>query len=262
MPDRGIVPEELRMSQDKISNKAVKAEKKHSKYLAIKGESSFIMLIIITAGFFISITGFTVFTKAALRESISEDVYTIDMEAALPSAQDLCESKRKVLQALYSIHPEWESSGYDREAPEYVRYLRDYIIKPEAAIDNINADKAADRLLKLENIISFEKRSDIGRMSLDGKRIAVRLLEEAYEFCGLIPSFGADHRIEAIRDMSGNIIYNAAPATGKSRIHIARIAIICIALPVLLLPCLSMAKRNRLFIKEVITDGFDKKKYA
>lgn len=241
------------MSQVKIS---------HNAFVRKRRESSLKMLVIITAGFLISITGFTVFTKAALKESISDDTPVTDVGITLPDAGALSEPKRIILKALYSIYPAGEGTDPGKEAPDYVKHLKEYIIKPETVIDHSNAVKAADKLKMLESIINYEKSTDIGKMSVDGSRVALRLLEQAYEFCGLIPSFGADNRIETIKDISGSIIYDEALKVKNIPVHTAGIAAICIILPALLLPCLSIAKKNRLFVKEVITDGFDKKEYA
>lgn len=245
------------MSQDKVSTISGRTVEKCSKNLNKRRESSFILLIILTVGFFIGITGFTAFTKAALNESISDSTRIADMRLAIPPAKGLGEEKTGILKALYYIIPDSHSVE-----PEYVKFLKEYIVKPESVITPAEAWKVKDRLEILANIIRYEKTTDIAGMSIDGRRVALHLTIQIYEYCGLKPSFGTDSNIDMIKDMSGNILYDQAPAAEDKKIHITGIAVTLIVLPALWLMCFSIAKRNRLFVKEVYTDGFDKEKYA
>ncbi len=124
-------------------------------------------------------------------------------------------------------------------------------------------------LMELENliqarddIIGLEQEVNLGKMSLDARDLMIYIDKRIYELCGMYIIFTADSQIEQIWEGSGVILYQQASKPQQSPFHLEALLIVMITIFVLMVICILVSRKNKIFIREVDFGGFDEKEYA
>lgn len=113
----------------------------------------------------------------------------------------------------------------------------------------------------LRELIEAEKESDFHSMSLEGRKLIIYIIREIFSIYDYHLEINADGEIEEIVDQSGGLVYTKT-AINKVDIYYKGLIIVLFVLAIGLILCITIAKKHRLFVKEVRCDGFNKKRYA
>jgi hypothetical protein len=176
---------------------------------------------------------------------------------------ELSTSERKILSMLHDINP--MVPPVDQNETIYSIYyttLRDYLSSTEVDINDSLAIQVENKIRDLQQLMDIENASDIMKMSLDGRNIAITITEQIYKLCGLKLEFSLEGHIATISNTLGSRIYTYTSPSNQEYLHIEAFIITISVIVTLLCLCLLFAKKNQVFIKDVIYDGFDEERFA
>lgn len=144
----------------------------------------------------------------------------------------------------------------------YLIYLQEYLRTSEVnlTVEDVNRKEYLQQ--ELISIANIEKENNIRNMTIDGREIAISLLNNIYAVYGMNISFGLDGEIQKVNDPLGNMIYHNVEHTLQAKNQIINFSIIiCIGLLLIGLS-VYIGKKSKIIIKDVEIYGLDKKKYA
>jgi hypothetical protein len=176
---------------------------------------------------------------------------------------ELNTSERRILLMLHDINPMLNPTEQNETMYSiYYTTLRDYFSNMEVDIKTSLALQVEDQIRDLQELVKIENVSDIMQMSLDGRNIAITITEQIYKLCGLKLEFSLEGYIATISNTLGNRIYTYTSPSNQEYLHIEAFLITISIIGTLFCLCLLFAKKNNLFIKDVIYDGFDEERFA
>lgn len=170
-------------------------------------------------------------------------------------------------QALWSmltevLKPSDKEGRKKSQASIYCNTLEKHLNNNTIILTSSQAAVIKEKLLKIQEILSGEMQTDYTRLSLDGKKIVFCLMGQIYEIYGLHLEGNTECTIVKVCDTSANTLYSNSAAESLPSIQWYALAAVIICIIVLFIICRLVARRNQLFHKEEIYDGFDKKKFA
>lgn len=144
----------------------------------------------------------------------------------------------------------------------YKNQLKSYFERDNVNVKDSITQDIVNKIIQLNAIMDMENEFDINKMSLDGRELAIRLSQEIYDMCGLKLSYNMQGEIIRITDKTGKDTFFKNSAYGKAEFQGEVLAVTVAAILFLILLCISIAKKNQLFVKDVKYDGFNEKGYA
>ena len=182
----------------------------------------------------------------------------------LPKMEGLNPSEKLILEMLVRQYDGVEPSNAAIGQTEYLYYdsLKDYFGNQDYKPGKMDMMELENLIQAKEDIFRLEHEASLDKMSLDARDLMLYIDQKIYEICGLSITFTTDSQIEQIRETSGRILYQLAEQTQQSSFHMGALLTVMITILLLLGICIAVSRKNRLFIKEVVFDGFDEKEYA
>lgn len=187
----------------------------------------------------------------------------VSVSSELTEDKELNQSEKVILNLF---DPQVSSQESSRSAEEggfgtYVKYLHNYLSSPGIDLASSKAYTALNKIFELEAIMNIEQESSINRMSVDGRELALRLSREIYGICGLELSYDLKGNITRISDKATDNLIYLNPETARHTVRYAgfRLDILMVTLAILMVLfciCVMIAKKNQLFQKEAVYDGF------
>jgi hypothetical protein len=222
------------------------------------------LLPILTTCILILIVSFVSVTKVVISQKQVEINIPPMLNSDFESGNsELNTSERKILSMLHDINPTLHlSEQIETMYTIYYATLRDYFSNMEVDINTYLANKVENKIADLQELMSIENVDDITRMSLDGRNIAITITEQIYKLCGLKIEYSLEGHIGTISNIEGKTIYTYTSPSSQEYLHIEAFLITISIIVTLFCLCLLFAKKNNLFIKDVIYDGFDEERFA
>jgi len=222
------------------------------------------MLPILTIGILIIIISFVVIARGLFNTRYEGGSIPAQSSNSIISDEtNLNASEREVLTMISSVIklPDQIDQGNNIYYIYYPTLLK-YLSNSEVYLTSNQAQQVRDKIISMHEIMSYEGETDFAKMSLDGRKVFIYLSEQIYELCGLKTVSTMEGDIEKISDVSGNIVYAKKTPVSQVGLQVNALIIIVATMVTLLIICIIIAKKNQLFIKEVIYDGFDKERFA
>jgi len=144
----------------------------------------------------------------------------------------------------------------------FYKTLQEYLSSSEVYLRSNKVHQIEEKIMDLQEIMSSEGETDFTKMSLEGKKVAIYISEQIYEQCNLKLVLNMEGNIEEISESSGDIIYTKYTPVSQDGFQIKVLIIILASMTTLLSICIIIAKKNQLFMKEVVYDGFDEERFA
>lgn len=192
----------------------------------------------------------------------TKDEISIETYASKEFIKDsnLNESENVIINMLYNVG---SLSGMQAKNinDKYVIYLKNYLGSAKVELGRATVDKVVDKINDLIAIIKLEQESDIKKMSLDGRGVAINIIEQIYKLCGLKLEHNIQGDIRQISDAEGNTLYSSNSLIQKEAFDLNSIVIIVAMWACLFTICILIAKKNQLYIKDG-TYELDQKGFA
>jgi hypothetical protein len=149
----------------------------------------------------------------------------------------------------------------DDQCAIYFNGLKEYLSSADLSCKEKEVLQINQLLDDLKDVLQLEPKKDFDKMSLDGRKIAGFISEQIYRICDLKLAFNMQGQIEKIEDKNGYELYSLQ-TTSVQEVQIDIFVITVLIILLLLCLCIIIAKKNQLFIKEVIFDGINEKGFA
>jgi hypothetical protein len=219
---------------------------------------------VLTYCILIFLVSFVVIARGAFATNSEENsIPTLSNTIIVSGETELNTSEREVLSLLSSVVklPNQKEQG---KTTNYIYYntLQEYLGSSEVYLNTHQAELIKDEIATMHAIMSSEEVTDFTKLSLDGKKVFIYISEQIYELCGLKLVSNMDGDIEKISDSSGNVIYAKKVSASQVGFQVNVLIVTVTVMVTLLSICFTIAKKNQLFIKEVIYDGFDEERFA
>jgi hypothetical protein len=177
--------------------------------------------------------------------------------------RELNRSEQEILSMLSSSNMLPNSKNHENTIDSiFYITLQEYLSSSEVYLTSHQAIRIEEKIVDLQEIMRSEGETDFTKMSLEGKKVAIYISEQIYELCNLKLMINMEGNIEKISDISGNIIYANDVPVSRLGFQINVLIITLTSMATLLSICIIIAKKNQLFIKEVVYDGFDEERFA
>ncbi len=144
----------------------------------------------------------------------------------------------------------------DNEYAVYIKYLHNYLGSPGVTLSSSKAYEVLNKIIELNAIMDIEQEISFSKMSVDGKELAINLSKEIYDVCGLKLTYDIQGNINQIIDKSGRFIYLSEITVQDAGIRLDALMITLAVIMILLGLCIIIARKNQLFMKDVILDEF------
>ncbi|HWT26726.1 MAG TPA: hypothetical protein VN131_02200 [Mobilitalea sp.] len=221
------------------------------------------MPTLLTIGILVVIISFISITKVSLGAYHDKPEQPIVMDnSAFTYNEGLNTSEQDILTLLHSVINSPVPDEGNHNVSLYYNSLQLYLSSSKTNISPETAIQVKDTIIKLQDIIEIENKSDITKMSFDGRKIAIYLLERIYDLCNLNIVYNSAGDIERISNQTGKIIYNNGVPLTTMGYNLDALVITLVTIVILLGCCILIAKKNQLFSKDVIYDGFDEEGFA
>lgn len=199
------------------------------------------------------------------RVSIKADtVETISLRKFYLHNGNYNDSEQYVLSMLEGI-PELtnnKGSGHIKWSEAHINHISKYFEKENIELDKEKLDEISDAIKGSYEILKYEQKRDINRISIDGRNMIIHLYKNIFKSCGLNITYDIMNNIVRIGDKNGKLIYQKDNEPSYQPIHIVALLLTLTLILILAVICLYIAKKNQIFIKGGIYDGSDEKKYA
>jgi hypothetical protein len=192
----------------------------------------------------------------------TKDEISIETYASKEFIKDsnLNKSENVIINMLYNVGS-LSGSQAKNINDKYVIYLSKYLGSAKVELGTATGDKVADKINDLIAIIKLEQESDIKKMSLDGRGVAINIIEQIYKLCGLKLEHNIQGDIRQISDAEGNALYSSNSLIQKEAFDLNSIVIIVATWACLFTICILIAKKNQLYIKDGKYE-LDQKRFA
>lgn len=225
-----------------------------------------IMPPIITIFILLFLAAFIVITRGLYNnQEHGSNIPVMSFSIAAFDNTGLNSSEQELLSKLYEVLvlPEQNPAGETITMNEvYFNTLREYISNSEAFLTTAKISQISDKINQLQDIIILEDKTDFTKMTIDGRKAATNLAKQIYELNNLYLDYSMDGSIERIADISGAILFSNDASIGQQSFQLEAVIITIGLIVVLLCICIIIAKKNQLFVKEVIYDGFEEERFA
>lgn len=144
----------------------------------------------------------------------------------------------------------------------YVEQLNNFLSRSNVNLSEDTGETAAKKILEMSAIMDLEKVNDFNEMTLDGRVLVTNLSKEIYDLCGLKLNYNLQGEITRVSDKAGKIIYQNETQIKQSGFQFTKLMIILIVMAILILNCVVIAKKHKLYTKEVVFNGFEEKRFA
>jgi hypothetical protein len=196
-------------------------------------------------------------------DEISIPVITTNLE--MNGSINLNESEKMIVNLLTNgimVSEDLDNIKENKDYGIYLRHLTDHLSATDIDLTSSYAYEVANKIIALNRIMNLEEESKYQKMSLDGRELAIRLSEQIYELCGLKVLYNIHGDLVQISDAAGEALYTKEVEVGHSDFQMEALMITITVLMILLAICLIIAKKNQLFIKDGMNDGFSKEEFA
>lgn len=217
-----------------------------------------------TIGVIIILLSFILIAKGLFYYSYEEAaIQTWSYNNDISADSSISITKQALQSMLMDVVKPTEKEGWKKsQAAIYCNTLDNYLNNHAVRLTGNQVAMIQEKLLKIQEILSGEMQTDYTKLSLDGRKIVFCLLGQIYEIYGLHLQGDMECKIVKVSDSSANILYSNSAAESMPKIQWYALAAMIIFNIVLLIICRLVARRNQLFHKEEIYDGFDKEKFA
>ncbi|MDF2951679.1 MAG: hypothetical protein K0S18_1262 [Anaerocolumna sp.] len=170
----------------------------------------------------------------------------------------LNEAENVILNMLLSAVSD---SNNQSEANSYETFLVNYLSSNEIEFSMSTAEKVRFQLNDMIALRNLENESDIRKMSLDGRGVAIHINQQIYELCGLRLDYNIFGEVKQLEDPKGNCLYKDISPVIRDVFDVNTAMIILAVWLSLLNLCIFIAKKNQLYIKDGEYE-FNKKGFA
>ncbi len=219
---------------------------------------------IFSMGIMLLLICFTVTARGVIHTNYEQTNITAATEdnPAL-AAKGLNQAEVKILDTLWRTAGMNAQTGHDRTFfGSYYSILKNYLSNETVNIKEDSTGNILKQLADLQDIINYEGKTDMKDMSLDSKKMAFYITEQVYKACGLTLEINQEDNIGKVSDAYGKVLYKYDLVAQKPVFQVNALVITLTAAAALLGICIMIAKKNQLFGKEVVYDGFDEKGFA
>jgi hypothetical protein len=209
------------------------------------------------------IAGIIIIARGRLITDAKESLPVISTNQIVLDETIFNETETDILVQLYNVM-ELTSDQLelaDNQCAIYFNALKDYSSSADLSFNEKEVLEVNELLDDLKDVLQLEQKRDFDKMSLDGRKIAGFISKEIYEICDLKLAFNMQGQIEKIEDQNGYEWYSLQ-TTSVQEVQIDIFVITVLIILLLLCLCIIIAKKNQLFIKDVIYDGISEKGFA
>lgn len=211
------------------------------------------MLPIITICVLLTIISIVVIARGSFAANDKFSILTIQSYNEIVYDHELNESERTVLCMLVNadklLIQEQKKETYIEKT--YVKYLKDYFIRPKTELSKSCAYEAREIIINIFTVLSYEKETSIRNMSLDGKGTVTNLFEQLFDKCGLKLVHNLSGNIIKVSNAKGYLIFEKENWAKPLKFYFNDFMIILVIIMILISFGAIIARRNQLFIKEV-----------
>jgi hypothetical protein len=174
------------------------------------------------------------------------------------------ESEKLVLSTLYTeiVFSNWQ---HDQTLNTYYIYfinLKKYFLTDGVDLSKDQCKQVISKIKDMQTIFYLENESNLSKMSVDGRGIAIDLFEQIFDICGLKIYTNMEGEIEEIQDQIGNVMYQNKTSVIPDGFQVYAFISILIIMISLLIISIIIVKKNQLFRRDVSLDEFDEKRFA
>lgn len=221
------------------------------------------LLPLITMVIMLAIASIVTIAKGSVNSIKDSSIPVMTSSTLQFDEKGLNTSECNILRMLYQV---MELSDNQLEQNEnngaiYFNNLKMHLNSPEVNIASEEENKVIDLIKDMNEVMLLEKIRDLKKMSIDGRKVVIYISKQIYERCGLNLVCSMEGDIIHIADHTGNNIYVQSNIV-VTEITFYALAITLISMTILLCICIIIARKNKLFIKEVKYIGFDEKEFA
>jgi hypothetical protein len=209
------------------------------------------------------IAGIIIIARGSLIANATESIPVLSVNQLDLDNNIFNETEADILKRLFKVM-ELTSDQLEQTDNQYTIYfnsLKEYLSSTELYLSDNEVREINTLMGDFKDVLKLEQLSDFNKMSLDGRKIAAYISEQIYKICELRVTFNLHGEIEKIEDLNGYEMYSVQ-TTPSQGIHIDILVITVLVILLLLCFCIIIAKKNQLFIKDVIYDGINEKGFA
>ncbi len=212
----------------------------------------------------LSIVCIVIFARGKMATKDEINIPAMAVKLTYLEEDELNIPERKVLNMLISCIAPYSSKNNENSIlhSQYIKYLKDYLSNPDINLSVEKSNAAIDNIIGLMAIMNLEKVYEIKNMSLDGKIVAIMFTMKIYQQCGLSLVYNFQGDIIQITDVVGNELYDYVKSAKQMKIRLSALVIILVVMLILFHICKVIAKKNQLFMKVGMFDGFTEKEFA
>lgn len=173
-------------------------------------------------------------------------------------------SEKAVLSMLYNGMelPEHQQNQETNTYSVYYKGLKDYLNSAGVDLSITKSEEVKEKIKEIIEIENLEKNTDFSKLSIDSRGVVLVIMEQIYKLCGLKLVVNMEGVIEVISDQNGNLIYQVNRLLPKAEIQVYALIITLLTIILLMGIYIIIVKKNQLFKKEVMHDGFDEERFA
>lgn len=149
----------------------------------------------------------------------------------------------------------------DFENVDCLRHLKDHFIKTNLHIESNKFDELKILIENLKSIVALENESNIRKMTMQSRTLALHNMESIYKICGLNMEYTIDGIILQI-DNINHIYYTNRNLNNSNELQYPSLIVVVGVIVLLYINCFIIVKKNRLYIKGVEYDELNEKGFA
>lgn len=220
--------------------------------------------VITLAGFLLGICIIVIVARLIVNSQENRaSIPAVSTSVILSGEEGFNSSEQRILEMLVRQYGEvpYNTGGWNTEYL-YYQCLKNYFSRCDYKPDNACLMELENLIQARDDIFVLEQEVELSKMSLDARNLMIYIDKRIYELCGLSVSFTADHQIEQIEEASGSILYRLAEQPQQSSFQLKALLFVILVILMLMVICIVISRKSRLFMKEVDLGGFDEKEYA
>lgn len=222
-----------------------------------------LMLVLITVCIVLVLVSIAACARKSVNSGSSLSVPVISKNPELYKQDGLDVYELKTLNMLLEVMDlsgeEQQTEGTQKSL--HFNALKQYLEEVNGVVTPENISAAGDLAEDLKAVKLLEDKKEIRDMSLDGRSIASNIIREIFDLCGLSIDISINGEIEKIFNQNGKELYQRKQIE-QGGFHIEAFIMVMGIIIVLIFTCIIIARKNRLYIKDVRYDGFDEKRFA
>jgi hypothetical protein len=219
----------------------------------------------ITVGLLILLISFVIITRGVIYNNNEKNsVPVLSGRHVIAADSKLNNSEHTVLAMLYSTlnlsDQLWRENN--TSVTLYYKTLLHYFCESGVNLSSEKVDSIGENITSLQKVINEEKKTDFMQMSLDARKVVIYILQQIYEVCGLTMESNLEGNTQKIYDESGTVLYNDSSMESIPKFQGYAMCITMLSLFALFGILMIISKKNQLFGKEDVYNGFDEERFA